>query len=86
MAAACGLLTACMVYFKLVVIQVEGLLLEGEHQWWNAVLNGVVMLGWLLMTKRCDVDTQISGYGFFSIAAYFLFLLWAALTAPAGDT
>jgi len=64
------------------VIQIEGLFLAGEHSSWNAILNGILMVGWLLLTKRCDVDTHISGYGFFSIAAYFVFLLWAALTSP----
>lgn len=81
-AAALGLLTACMVYFKLIVIQIQGLFLEGQHSNLTALLSGIVIVGWLLITKRCDVDTHISGYGFFSIVAYFIFLLWAALSAP----
>ena len=83
---ALGLLTACVVYFKLIVIQVEGLMLAGEHSEVNAVVNGLLILGWLVVTKCWDVDTHISGYGFFSILAYFVFLGWAYLTNEGATT
>jgi hypothetical protein len=86
LAAALGLLTACMVYFKLVVIQVEGLLLGGEHTPANALANGGLLLVWLVATKCWDIDTHISGYGFFSIVSFFLFLLWATLASPPGSS
>lgn len=79
-----GLLTALTVYFKLILIQIEGLLFDGIRYELNSIINGIVLGVWCLLTKIWDIDTHISGYGFFSIAAYFVFLLWVALSAPAG--
>ena len=50
----------------------------------NPVLNGLFVFIWLLATKCYDIDTHVSGYGFLSIAAYFIFLLWAFLSSPGG--
>ena len=84
LATALGLLTACMVYFKLITIQIEGLFLNNEHSNANVLINGFLIILWLISTKCWDIDTHVSGYGFFSIAAFFVFLLWAWVSSPSG--
>jgi hypothetical protein len=80
-----GLVTALVVYFKLIVIQIEGLLWGGDHSQISCIVNGVVLAVWCILTKIWDMDTHISGYGFFSIVAYFVFLMWVAVSAPASQ-
>lgn len=42
----------------------------------------MLLIAWCIAAKYCDVDTHLSGVGFISIAAYLLFLLWAAISRP----
>ena len=60
--------------------------MDGARYELNSIINGVFLALWCFLTKILDIDTHISGYGFFSIAAYFVFLLWVALSASTGTS
>ena len=81
-----GIMLLLTLYFELIVIQWEGLLLEQGQSSLNPILNGAAMVAWCLCLKFFEFGAHVMGYGVISIAAYLFFLIWVIATAPSGPT
>ena len=74
-----------ILYFKLITIQWRGLIGESTHHTLNIVANAAGVLLLTFVMKFFRFGAALMGYGILSIAAYLIFLIWAASSQDKGS-
>jgi len=75
-------LPSLIIYFRLICLQIEGLL-----QYISPIIGpavAVFLLVEILAVQKFQIGKQTLAYGIVSIVTYILFLIWAQITAPEG--
>lgn len=71
-----------VIYFRIICLQIEGLLGHHSSAIAPAVAIGLIVL--IIVIRIYHVGEETLAYGIISIIGYLVFLLWAQLTAPSG--
>jgi hypothetical protein len=71
-----------IIYFRIICLQIEGLL--GYHSPWVGPAVAVFLTVAILAIRIANIGEEILAYGIISIVSYLIFLLWAQVTAPSG--
>jgi hypothetical protein len=71
-----------LIYFRLIVLQFEGLF--GESQF-TAPLSALALFIAICLVRIWDVGEETLALGIISIFIYLAFLIWAQMTAPEGE-